>query len=181
MRESSYVSVSSNRNEAGTIASKIIDDIINGVVSEASKRSLNYLSTGGGCVTGPSSFDNMSVNDFSMASSKIESGKRGSVENHSMPVHPLHSHILLYTQVSDSRQVLYSMQCVKNMLQTNPRLAICTLSTTSLNSSRNSARSYQIQTLLARHRKSVFGRNFAGDLVSESMSHSQKVIVENRN
>ena len=169
-RESSYVSVSSNRNESGTIASKIIDDIINSVVSEASKRSLNYLSTGGGCVTGPSSFDNMSVNDFSMASSKIESSKRGAVENHSMPVHPLHSHILLYTQVSDSRQVLYSMQCVKNMLQTNPRLAICTLSTTSLNSSRNSARSYQIQTLLARHRKSVFGRNFAGDLASESMA-----------
>ena len=32
-------------------------------------------------------------------------------------VHPLHSHLLLYTQVSDSRQVLYTLECVKNVLK----------------------------------------------------------------
>jgi hypothetical protein len=32
-------------------------------------------------------------------------------------VQPLHSHVLLYTQVSDSRQILFSMQCLKNIIQ----------------------------------------------------------------
>ena len=32
-------------------------------------------------------------------------------------VQPLHSHMLLYTQVSDSRQILFSMQCIKNIIQ----------------------------------------------------------------
>ena len=169
-RRSSSALESFKANESRTIASKILDEVIINVVNDLSKRSFNYLATSGGCVTGPSSFDNISLNDCSSCISKNESGTMGTTPKNTMAVHPLHSHILLYTQVSDSRQVLYSMQCVKNMLQTNPRLAICTLSTTSLNSSRNSARSYQIQTLLARHRKSVFGRNFAGDLVSESMA-----------
>ena len=169
-RKSSSALDSIELNESGTIVAKILNEVITTAVNDSTKRSLNNLACGGGCVTGPSSFDNISLNDCGSTTSKFENGQKGPTSKNSMAVHPLHSHILLYTQVSDSRQVLYSMQCVKNMLQTNPRLAICTLSTTSLNSSRNSARSYQIQTLLARHRKSVFGRNFAGDLVSESMA-----------
>ena len=62
----------------------------------------------------------------------------------------LHSHLLLYTQVSDSKQILYTLQCIKNILQSNPRLCIAMLSTTSLNNNANSSRSFQIQTLLAR-------------------------------
>ena len=58
-------------------------------------------------------------------------------------VHPLHSHLLLYTQVSDSRQVLYTLECVKNVLKSNARLAICALSTTNLNS-KPSPRSHQV-------------------------------------
>ena len=59
-------------------------------------------------------------------------------------VHPLHSHLLLYTQVSDSRQVLYTLECVKNVLKSNARLAICALSTTNLNS-KPSPRSHQVK------------------------------------
>ena len=158
-----------NSKESTSIVMGILDGIVNEVISTASKKTRSYLNVGGGCATGPSSFDSISLNECSSVTGNDVTGKI-TAENNSMAVHPLHSHILLYTQVSDSRQVLYSMQCVKNMLQTNPRLAIRSLSTTSLNTSRNSARAYQIQTLLARHRKSVFGRNFAGDLASENMA-----------
>ena len=37
-------------------------------------------------------------------------------------VQPLHSHVLLYTQVSDSRQILFSMQCIKNIIQVRVNL-----------------------------------------------------------
>ena len=169
------------KSASETIVSNIVEAVINEVVLSASTPCMRTPSNiGEGCATGPSSFDSTSLNrssDTSVMNNALNKGT--SLGNATMPVHPLHSHILLYTQVSDSRQVLYSMQCVKNMLQTNPRLAICTLSTTSLNSSLNSARSYQIQTLLARHRKSVFGRNFAGDLASENMAtYRNSTLVE---
>ena len=72
-------------------------------------------------------------------------------------------------QVCDSRQILYTMQAIKNVILTNPRLAIGTMSTTSL-SSVQSPRCNQLQMLLARHRKSVFGKGFAGELLSENMT-----------
>ena len=103
----------------------------------------------------------------------------------SLSIHPLHSHLLLYCQVSDSRQILYTMECIKNIIRTNPRLAICTLSTTNLNPSSSPAsgsygsRSAQIQMLLARHRKSVFGKNFVGGVPSENMAtYRNATLVE---
>ena len=102
----------------------------------------------------------------------------------SLSIHPLHSHLLLYCQVSDSRQILYTMECIKNIIKTNPRLAICTLSTTNLNPSSGStgaygSRSAQIQMLLARHRKSVFGKNFVGSVPSENMvTYRNATLVE---
>ena len=93
-------------------------------------------------------------------------------------VHPLHSHLLLYTQVSDSRQVLYTLECLKNILTANARLAICALSTTHLNS-KPSPRSHQVQILLARHRKSVFGKGFVGELTNENLAtHRNSTLIE---
>ena len=93
-------------------------------------------------------------------------------------VHPLHSHLLLYTQVSDARQVLYTLECVKNVLKSNARLAICALSTTNLNT-KPSPRSHQVQILLARHRKSVFGKGFIGELGSENLAtHRNSTLIE---
>ena len=95
-----------------------------------------------------------------------EVGVSSSDKSSAQPSIHLHSHLLLYTQVSDSKQILYTLQCIKNILQSNPRLCIAMLSTTGLNNSAsaNSSRSFQIQTLLARHRKSVYGEGFVGDL-----------------
>ena len=98
-----------------------------------------------------------------------EVGVSSSDKSTAQPSIHLHSHLLLYTQVSDSKQILYTLQCIKNILQSNPRLCIAMLSTTGLNNSAssasaNSSRSFQIQTLLARHRKSVYGEGFVGDL-----------------
>ena len=104
-----------------------------------------------------SGFDNISISQIGKED-LVDSVVKGNLATN---IHPLHSHLLLYSQVSDSKQILYTMDCVKNILQANPRLAICTLSTTNLNSN-HSSRSHQIQTLLARHRKSVFGRSFVG-------------------
>ncbi len=93
-------------------------------------------------------------------------------------VHPLHSHLLLYTQVSDSRQVLYTLECIKNVLKSNARLTICALSTTNLNT-KPSARSHQVQILLARHRKSVFGKGFVGTLTAENLAtHRNSTLIE---
>ena len=93
-------------------------------------------------------------------------------------VHPLHSHLLLYTQVSDSRQVLYTLECIKNVLKSNARLTICALSTTNLNT-KPSARSHQVQILLARHRKSVFGKGFVGTLTTENLAtHRNSTLIE---
>lgn len=93
-------------------------------------------------------------------------------------VHALHSHLLLYTQVSDSRQVLYTLECLKNILTANARLAICALSTTHLNS-KPSPRSHQVQILLARHRKSVFGKGFVGELTNENLAtHRNSTLIE---
>lgn len=61
-----------------------------------------------------------------------------------LTIHALHSHLLLYCQVCDSRRILYTMNCIKNVIVTNPRLSICTLSTTNL-SSAGSPRNQQIQ------------------------------------
>ena len=116
----------------------------------------------------------------SMEASFIQtSSSAGSdLQNKNLSIHPLHSHLLLYCQVCDSRQILYTMQCIKNVIMTNPRLAICTLSTTNLNAT-NTGRKNQIQMLLARHRKSVFGKNFAGSLSSENLAiYRNSTLIE---
>lgn len=102
----------------------------------------------------------------------------GIIDKATPGVHPLHSHLLLYTQVSDSRQVLYTLECIKNILKSNARLSICALSSTNLNS-KPSPRSHQVQILLARHRKSVFGKGFVGELTSENLAtHRNSTLIE---
>lgn len=53
--------------------------------------------------------------------------------------------------------------------QTNPRHVLGMLTTTNLNSALT-PRKNQLQILLARHRKSVFGLNFVGDLTADNMA-----------
>ncbi|XP_059082535.1 protein dopey-1-like isoform X2 [Tigriopus californicus] len=109
---------------------------------------------------------------------QLDSSSYSSAGSKNLAIHPLHSHLLLYCQVCDSRQILYTMGCIKNIIMTNPRLAICTLSSTNL-SSTSSTRNNQIQMLLARHRKSVFGKNFVGPLSTENMTtYRNSTLIE---
>ncbi|CAN7989377.1 unnamed protein product [Ixodes hexagonus] len=83
--------------------------------------------------------------------------------------HPLHSHLLLYCQVFDSQKTLYALGVLKLIVESNPRAALCSMATTSVSSSL-SQRGAQLQTLLARHRKSIFGNNFHGEVAPEALS-----------
>ncbi|XP_039275981.1 protein dopey-1 homolog [Nilaparvata lugens] len=76
----------------------------------------------------------------------------------SSSVDQLHSHLLLYCGVYDSLRTLYALQTLRNILTTNARAFLCAAATTGL-----PARSPLLK-LLARHRKSIFGRGFGGDL-----------------
>lgn len=84
-------------------------------------------------------------------------------------VNQLHSHILLYTRICDSRRTLYSMTTLWNIISADPGKVLFSLATTSI-SNRLGARSQELQTLCARHRKSLFGRGFFCDLDTESVT-----------
>uniref|UniRef100_A0A1B6DLS2 Uncharacterized protein n=2 Tax=Clastoptera arizonana TaxID=38151 RepID=A0A1B6DLS2_9HEMI len=83
----------------------------------------------------------------------------------------LHSHLLLYCGVYDSQRTLYALQTIRNMLTTNARAFLCSSATTGL-PSRSS-----LLKLLARHRKSIFGRGFLGELDSNSNRSSMYIEV----
>ncbi|XP_064627681.1 protein dopey-1-like isoform X4 [Lineus longissimus] len=84
-------------------------------------------------------------------------------------IHPLHTHILLYFQKYDCQRTLYALSTLKAILTANPRLVICAMATTTINSVRT-PHLHQLQDLLCRHRKSIFGKNFYSDLTNEAMS-----------
>ena len=97
--------------------------------------------------------------------------KRTSEEGEGLPegIHPLHMHLLLYTQPYDYRRMLYALSTIRAMLVQCPRLVVTAMATTSISSIR-APHLARIQTLLARHRKSVFGKNFFGELPAEVLS-----------
>lgn len=78
-------------------------------------------------------------------------------------VHNLHSHMLLYCGVYDSTRTLYALRILRNELLTNARMYLCAAATTGVS---NNSRSATLISLLARHRKSIFGRNFHGEVVN---------------
>ncbi|XP_073990011.1 protein DOP1 homolog isoform X1 [Rhodnius prolixus] len=83
---------------------------------------------------------------------------QSTITSHGNNIDHLHSHLLLYRNKYDSDKVLYAMETLRNILLSNPRAFICASSTTGLVSRST------ILKLVARHRKSLFGRGFAGDL-----------------
>lgn len=84
-------------------------------------------------------------------------------------VNQLHSHILLYTRICDSRRTLYALTTLWNIISADAGKVLFSLATTSI-SNRLGARSQELQTLCARHRKSLFGRGFYCDLDTESVT-----------
>ncbi|XP_050446319.1 protein dopey-1 homolog isoform X1 [Cataglyphis hispanica] len=83
--------------------------------------------------------------------------------NVGLGVHNLHSHMLLYCGVYDSVRTLYVLRTLRNELLTNTRMFLCCAATTG---AANATKNTVLLNLLARHRKSVFGRNFHGDIAN---------------
>ena len=84
-------------------------------------------------------------------------------------VHPLHTHLLLYTQKYDTERTLYALSVIKAILSNAPRLVICALSTTNI-SAVSTPHLLHFQDLLLRHRRSVFGKNFFSEISYDSIS-----------
>lgn len=85
-------------------------------------------------------------------------------------IHTLHMHMLLYIQKYDYQRTLYALSTLKAMLNACPRLTVTSLVTNNISTLR-SPQLAKLQLLLARHRKSVFGKNFFGDIPAEVMSN----------
>ncbi|XP_052808898.1 protein dopey-1-like isoform X3 [Mya arenaria] len=91
------------------------------------------------------------------------------LERDTTNIHTLHMHILLYTQKYDYERTLYALSTLKAMLAACPRMLVTSLVTTNI-SSLKAPQLAKLQLLLARHRKSVFGKSFFGEIPSETMS-----------
>ena len=91
-------------------------------------------------------------------------------------IHPLHMHLLLYTQKYDYYRTLYALSTLKSMLEACPRLLVSSLVTTSISALRTPQLA-KLQLLLARHRKSVFGKNFFGEIPPEVMSNYRSSMI----
>ena len=85
-------------------------------------------------------------------------------------IHALHMHLLLYTQKYDYYRTLYALSTLKSMLVACPRSLVTSLVTNSISALRTPQLA-KLQLLLARHRKSVFGKNFFGEIPPEVMSN----------
>ena len=85
-------------------------------------------------------------------------------------IHALHMHLLLYTQKYDYYRTMYALSTLKSMLAACPRLLVTSLVTTNISALRTPQLA-KLQLLLARHRKSVFGKNFFGEIPPEVMSN----------
>ena len=109
------------------------------------------------------------IDSQSEASLDLGGGPKDVNQNETPKVHPLHTHILLYTQKYDAQRTLHGLTCLNGILSTSPRLVVCAMATTNL-SSTQSPLLPKIQNLLARHRRSVFGKNFFSDVPHDTVS-----------
>ncbi|GJQ78976.1 hypothetical protein Trydic_g138 [Trypoxylus dichotomus] len=81
-------------------------------------------------------------------------------------LYPMHQHMCLYGEVFDTNHVLYALKTLKNCLTANPQLFIKCSATAGLKDLKNN----EILYLLARHRKSILGFGFGGDLTQEHVN-----------
>ena len=110
------------------------------------------------------------VLDISQLSFPAQSGE-------DVTIHPLHSHLLLYTRAVDCGASRHSLQCLQDLVSAQPRLLVSSLATTSL-ASPSLPRSVQLTQLLARHRQAVFGKGFSTPLPAEVSSNRSSMLLE---
>lgn len=141
----------------------VVDDIVSQVANETLEK--DFISSGDFNFN-----DDYSEYALTSASNLNDSLVYPLPEFTGMPhltVHPLHTYILLYCQVYDFQKTLYALYSLKAIILTNPRITLCSMATTNVSNSLSS-RGQHIQILLARHRKSVFGNNFHGELAPDA-------------
>ncbi|CAH1798853.1 unnamed protein product, partial [Owenia fusiformis] len=81
-------------------------------------------------------------------------------------------------QKYDFRRTLYALGILKSILLANPRLVTCAVATTNI-SNVQTPHLAQLQMLLARQRRSVFGKNFHSELSNEILaSYRTSMFVE---
>ncbi|XP_058457141.1 protein dopey-1 homolog isoform X2 [Malaya genurostris] len=72
----------------------------------------------------------------------------------SSKLHPFQSHFLIYESIFNTKQILYTLETLKNILANDSRFFLCLSVTTSVSSS-------QMRSLLIRHRRNIFGKGFS--------------------
>lgn len=130
------------------IITNLIDDLIDKVVSELEDST--------------ESEDSQSV---------VTNSETISINTNSRPVSlsQMHSHILLYQQVYDSKRTLYSLTTLWNIILAEPQRVLFSMATTSI-SNRLGIRSQELQAICARHRNSLFGKGFYSELSSDAIT-----------
>ncbi|XP_052898848.1 protein dopey-1 homolog isoform X2 [Anopheles moucheti] len=68
-------------------------------------------------------------------------------------LYPFHTHFLVYESVFNTKQVLYTIETLRNILTNDARFFLCLSVTTSVSSG-------QIKSLLLRQRRNIFGKGF---------------------
>lgn len=81
-------------------------------------------------------------------------------------LYPIHYHLCLYYELFDSNQVIYALNTLKNCILCNPQLFIKCSATSGIKNLKNN----DILYLLARHRKSLLGQGFNGELSPEHIN-----------
>ncbi|ALC42553.1 CG15099 [Drosophila busckii] len=82
-----------------------------------------------------------------------------------------HNHLLLYLGIYDTRQTLYALQTLRNMLCCDRRTFLCLCITTSLSSG-------SLKQLLIRHRKSISGKGFAGSVSNSEYAQNYRGCMQ---
>jgi len=85
--------------------------------------------------------------------------------------HPFHTHLLLYYSCYDTKQILYCIETLRNIIMAgNSKLFICLSINTCVSDS-------TIKHLLIRHRKSIFGKGFEGSLTNTEFNSAYKGVM----
>ncbi|XP_070189330.1 protein DOP1A-like isoform X2 [Littorina saxatilis] len=174
---------------AEEVVAELMSDLLNRVLAQAAMTESEWQRKGS--VTSSQICDHDLLNAIEAASLEVDStsssetdlsqdkplkgilhrGRKGGEEEEEVAegIHPLHMHLLLYTQPYDYRRTLYALSTIRAMLVQCPRLVVTAMATTSI-SAISAPHLARIQTLLARHRKSVFGKNFFGEMPADVLS-----------
>ena len=158
--ESESSAVSTPRHRAATLsrAETVVSSLLTDIISRAVDTSCFVLD----------------LDDFTFPSLEIPGSK---LESEEVTIHPLHSHLLLYTRPVDTRTAVWALQCLQDLCSVHPRVCVSSLATTQLQS-HSLPRSSRLVQLLARHRQSAYGKGFSSTVSDSSSSSRSSMLLE---